>query len=59
MASSSFSIFPVNPGAIKLTTTGMKSSARRTKNNKNNNNKLKTSFANLFDFLLPLTSSEV
>ena len=45
-----FSLSSTNPGAIKLTTIGMKISATKTKKNKAKNNKLKISFAKIFDF---------
>ena len=53
-----FSLFSTNPGAIKLTTTGMKISATNTKNSKPKNNKLKISLAKVLDFFFPFTNSE-
>ena len=58
IASSIFSFSSTNPGAIKPTKAGIKISIIRTKNNKPTNNKLKISFAKLFDFVLLLTNSE-
>ena len=48
-----FLVSSTNPGAIKLTKAGIKSSTTNTINNKPKNNKLKTSLANLLDFDLP------
>ena len=59
IASSIFSLSSVNPGAIKLTKLGIKSSTSNTKKNKLKNNKLNISLANLFDLDLLLTNSEV
>ena len=59
MASSTFSVFSTNPGAIKLTTKGMKISAIKTKKNKPKNNKLKILLAKIFDFDLLFANSEV
>ena len=50
MASSIFSLFSTNPGAISPTNTGMKISTIKTIKNKLKNNKLKTSLANLLEF---------
>ena len=41
IARSIFSLLSTNPGAIKLTTNGIKISATKTKYNNPNNNKLK------------------
>ena len=54
-----FSLSSTNPGAIKFTTIGIKISAIRTKSNNAKNNKLKILLAKIFDFFLPLTSSDV
>ena len=59
VANSNFLVSSTKPGAINPTKIGMKISMMRTKKNKTKNNKLKTSFTNLFDLLLFLTSSEV
>ena len=58
IASSIFSVFSTNPGAIKLTTIGIKISAIKTRKNKLKNNKLKILLAKIFDFDLLFTNSE-
>ena len=59
IANSIFFVFSENPGAINPTKDGMKISIIITKNNRPQNNKLKISFANLFEFDLPFANSEV
>ena len=59
ITSSIFLLFSTNPGAIKLTTAGIKISATKTKVNKPKNNKLKISLANLCDLNFPFYNSEV
>ena len=59
IASSILSVLLTNPGAIKLTKMGIKSSISKTKKNKPSNNKLKTWLANICDFVLLLTNSDV
>ena len=59
IANSNFLVSSTKPGAINSTKIGMKISIMRTKKNKAKNNKLKTSFANLFDLTLFLSNSEV
>ena len=59
IANCNFSLFSINPGAIKLTTKGIKISAITTKNSKPKNKRLKTSLENLLDFILLFASSEV
>ena len=58
IASLIFSVFSTNPGAIKLTKTGIKTSANKTKNKRPKNNKLKISLAKIFDFDLLFNASE-
>ena len=59
IASSIFSEFLTKPGAIKEIKAGINISTRMTKKNNPKSKKLKISLANLFDFDLPLASSEV
>ena len=54
-----FSLSSTNPGAIIPTTIGMKISATKTKISNAKNNKLKISFAKIFDFFFPLANSVV
>ena len=59
IASSIFSESSTNPGAIKDTKTGVNNSISKIKNNNPQNNKLKISFAKVFDFDLLFTNSDV
>ena len=58
IASLTFSLSSVKPGAIKPTKVGIKISITRTKNSRPKNNKLKIPFANIFALDLLLTNSE-